>query len=139
MREGGDSLGASRALDGVFAALQAVEPKTPAATGFYDDSVRQLNNALDSRRDRLEASRGGLPFELAALIIFSSIVIVGYAVLVGSPNFWFHVLGPAAIAVVVVFSLLVLADLSYPFSGDVAIAPEPFDTGTLARFFAPSP
>ena len=47
-------------------------------------------------------------------------MIVGYAVLVGSPNFWFHVLGPAAIAVVVVFSLLVLADLSYPFSGDVS-------------------
>ena len=139
MREGGDSLQASRALDGVFAALQAVEPKTPAATGFYDDSVRQLNDALDARRDRLAASRGGLPFEMAALIVFSSLVIIGYAVLVGSPNFWFHVLGPAAIAVVVVFSLLVLADLSYPFSGDVAIDPEPFDTGALARFFAPSP
>jgi hypothetical protein len=98
-----------------------------------------LSDALDARRDRLEASRGGLPFEMTALILFSSIVIVGYAVLVGSPNFWFHVLGPAAIAVVVVFSLLVLADLSYPFSGDVAIDPEPFDTGALARFFAPSP
>jgi hypothetical protein len=139
MRGGRDSLRASRALDGVFAALQAVEPKTPAATGFYDDSVRQLNDALDARRDRLQAARGGLPFEMTALIIFSSIVIVGYSVLVGSPNFWFHVLGPAAIAVVIVFSLLVLADLSYPFSGDVAIDPEPFDTGTLARFFAPSP
>ena len=138
MREGGDSLRASRALDGVFAALQAVEPTTPAATGFDDDSVRQLNDALDARRDRLEAARGGLPFELVALIVFSSILIVGYAVLVGSPNFWFHVLGPAAIAVVIVFSLLVLADLSYPFSGDVAIDPEPFDTGALARFFAPS-
>ena len=77
MREGGDSLRASRALDGVFAALQAVEPKTPAATGFYDDSVRQLNDALDARRDRLEAARGGLPFELAALIIFSSIARAG--------------------------------------------------------------
>ena len=65
MREGGDSLQASRALDAVFAALQSVEPTTPAATGFYDDSVRQLNDALDARRDRLEAARGGLPFELA--------------------------------------------------------------------------
>jgi hypothetical protein len=139
MHDGEDSRRASDALDGVFGALQTVEPRSPGATGFYDDSVRQLNDALDARRDRLEASRGGLPFELAALIIFSSIVIVGYAVLVGSPNFWFHVLGPAAIAVVVVFSLLVLADLSYPFSGDVAIDPEPFDTGALARFFAPSP
>ena len=98
-----------------------------------------MTPSSDARRDRLEAARGGLPFEMTALIVFSSLVIVGYAVLVGCPNFWFHVLGPAAIAVVVVFSLLVLADLSYPFSGDVAIAPEPFDTGTLAQFFAPSP
>ena len=55
--EGRDSLQASRAPDGVFAALQAVEPRTPAATGFYDDSVRQLNDALDARRDLLEAAR----------------------------------------------------------------------------------
>ena len=139
MRDGGDSLRASRALDGVFAALQAVEPRTPAATGFYDDSVRQLNDALDARRDRLEAARGGLPFEMAALIIFSSIVIVGYAVLVGSPNFWFHVLGPAAIASSSCSRCWCSLDLSYPFSGDVTIDPEPFHSGALARFFEPSP
>jgi hypothetical protein len=114
MRDGSNSPRATRALDGVFAALQNVEPRSPDATGFFDDSVRQLNDALDARRDRLEAARGGLPFEMAALILFSSLVIVGYSVLVGSPNFWFHVLGPAAIAIVVVFSLLVLLDLSYP-------------------------
>jgi hypothetical protein len=78
---------------------------------------------------------GGLPVEIAALILFSSVVIVGYAVLVGSPNFWFHVLGPAAIAVVVAFSLLVLFDLSYPFSGDVALDPQPFESGALAPSF----
>ena len=100
-----------------------------------NDSVDQLNNALNARRDRLEAARGGLPYELTALIIFSSLVIVGYAVLVGSPNFWFHVLGPAAIATVVAFSLLVLVDLSYPLSGKVTINPTPFQRGVLAQFF----
>jgi hypothetical protein len=49
------------------------------------------------------------------------------------------VLGPAAIAIVVAFSLLVLLDLSYPLSGDVTIDPEPFQSGVLARFFEPSP
>src|SRR4051812_5060297 len=97
MRDGSDSHRASRALGGVFKALQAVDPRSPGAKGFFGDSVRQLNDALDTRRDRLEAARGGLPFEMAALIVFSSFVIVGYAVLVGSPSFWFHVLGPAAI------------------------------------------
>ena len=71
-----------------------------------------------------------------AAVGFLMVAVVGYAVLVGSPNFWFHALGPAAIAVVVAFSLVVLADLSYPFSGDVAISPDDFKTGTLQQFFA---
>jgi hypothetical protein len=69
------------------------------------------------------------------LILFSSFVIIAYAVLVGSPNYWFHLLGPAAIAMVIVISLVVLADLSYPFSGEVALSSDPFKTGALQQFF----
>jgi Protein of unknown function (DUF4239) len=72
MRNGQESLAASRALDGVFAALQATKPRTSSATSFYDDSVNQLNDALVARRDRLEAARGGLPWEMTALILFSA-------------------------------------------------------------------
>ena len=63
MRDGDDSSETANALDGVFDAMQTVEPESAGATGFFDDSVRQLNDALDTRRDRLEAARGGLPFE----------------------------------------------------------------------------
>jgi hypothetical protein len=45
------------------------------------------------------------------------------------------VLGPAAIAMVVAISLVVLVDLTYPFSGDVAITPDDFKTGALQQFF----
>lgn len=135
MRDGSDSPRASSALDAVFDALQTVEPRSPGATGFFDDSVRQLNDALDARRDRLDAAVGGIPIEMATLLVFSSFVIVGYAVLVGSPSFWFHVLGPTAIAVVVAASLVVLLDLSYPLSGDFTVDPKPFETGALAQFF----
>jgi hypothetical protein len=138
MRDGNDSVAAKRALTGVFTALQAVRPRSPAARAFYADSVRQLNDGLDARRDRLEAARGGLPFEMTALILFSALVILGYALLIGSPHFWFHTLGPAAIAVVVAFSLVVLFDLSYPFSGDVTISPQPYKNGGLAQFFQQS-
>lgn len=137
MRDGDDSARAKSGLDGVFAAFRTVEPQSGRATAFYDDAVRQLNAAVASRRDRLEAAEGGLPPEIAALILFSSLVIVGYAVLVGSPHFGFHALGPAAIAIVVAFSLVVLVDLSYPFSGDLAIAPDDFKTGALEPFFEP--
>lgn len=69
------------------------------------------------------------------LVLFSSLVIVVSAIPVGSPSFWFHALGPVAIGVVVVLSLVVLADLTYPFTGEVALEPEDFKTGSLEQFF----
>jgi hypothetical protein len=135
MHNGHDSGIARSGLENIYAAFRTVKPTSHVETAFYDDAVRQLNDALDSRRNRIENATGGLPRDIAALILFSSVVIVAYAVLVGSPNFWFHVLGPAAIAIVVVVSLVVLVDLTYPFSGDVAIAPDDFKTGALQQYF----
>ena len=137
MHDGNDSALAVTGLEGIFAAFRTVQPRSAQATAFYDDAVRQLNAALAARRDRLQTADGGLPRDIALLILFSTLVTVGYAVLVGSPHFGFHALGPAAIAAVVAVSLVVLLDLSYPFSGDVSIAPDDFKTGALGQFFPP--
>ena len=135
MRDGHDSAVAGAGVDGIYAAFRTVEPTSAAQIALYDDAVRQLNDALDARRNRIHAAIGGLPADIIALILFSGLVMVAYAVLVGSPNFWFHLLGPAAIAAVIAVSLIVLVDLSHPFSGDFAISPDSFQTGTLAQFF----
>ena len=135
MHKGQDSSLARGSLSNIFAAFRTVKPTSHVETAFYDDSVSQLNDALDARRNRIQTASGGLPRDIAALILFSSFVIIAYAVLVGSPNFWFHVLGPLAIALVVAISLVVLVDLTYPFSGDVAITPDDFKTGALQQFF----
>jgi Protein of unknown function (DUF4239) len=134
---GKDSALAANGFDGISAALRTVEPTSRGETAFYDDAVSQLNAAVAAREDRLEKAAGGLPRDLVELILFSTVVIVGYAVFVGSPNFWFHVLGPAAIATVVAVSLVVLLDLAYPFSGILSISPDHFKTGDLAQFFTP--
>ena len=129
---------AKGSLNQIFAAFRTVRPYSAMSQGFYDDAVRQLDTALNARRDRIETATGGLPRDITILIIFSSLVIVAYAILVGSPNFWFHVLGPLAIALVVTISLVVLIDLTYPFSGDVSLQPNDFQTGALAQFFPPT-
>lgn len=131
MRHGADSPRAWEAIGGVFAALQAVEPSSPAAVAFYDDSVRHLNTALEARRDRLADAGGGLPWVLAVLLGVGAVIILGYAVLVGSTSFWFHTVGAGTIAIVIGLSLVVLLSLSYPFSGDLAIDSEPFRAGVL--------
>ena len=134
MREGEESARAGDAVSGIYGALQAIEPRAGREAAFYDDSVRQLNEALVARRDRLDAATGGLSSLIVALIIAGSLVILGYAVLVGSRSFWFHAIGAGAIAIVIGFSLVVLLDLSFPFAGGFAIDPGPFGSGVLAQF-----
>ena len=137
MRDGGDSALAWREMDGIFDALQRVEPRSRRETVFYEDSVRQLGEALVARRDRLDAARGGLAPLVSALILVGSAVILGYGMLVGSRKAWLHAISAGAIAVLIGFSLVVLLDLSFPFSGDFAIEPAPIETGALAQFFDP--
>jgi hypothetical protein len=134
MRSGKDSDRAWAAVSQVYRELQAIEPRPGREATFYDDAVRQLGEALGARRARLEAAKTELPPLVAALLIVGSIVILGYAVLVGSRSAWFHAIGAGAIAVIIGFSLVVLLDLSYPFAGTFAITPEPFHTGVLAQF-----
>ena len=112
----------------MYAAIQGFDPSSPRAVAFYDDSVRQLNAALEARRDRLDDAGGGLPWVIAVLLIVGSIIIVGYTVLVGSRSFWFHAIGAGAVALVLGLSLVVLLDLTYPFSGDLSVSSAPFRT-----------
>ena len=137
MQDGDDSARAWAAVDGVYRALQAVEPDSARAEAFYDDAVRQLNDALDARRDRLDDAAGGLPWVIVVLLLVGSVVILGYTILVGSRSFGFHAVGAASIALVVGLSLVVLIALVYPFTGDLAVDPEPFRSGSLAQFFGP--
>jgi hypothetical protein len=135
MHRGGESNSALDAVDGMYAAFQSVRPRSPEAIAFYDDGVKQLNQALIARRDRIGDAGGGLSSLVLALIAIGSCVILGYAMLVGSRSYWFHAIGACAIALVVALSLVVLVDLSYPFSGDLSISSDPFKSGALAQFF----
>jgi Protein of unknown function (DUF4239) len=135
LADGHDSARAWNDVNGIYAALEAARPTTPQATAFYNDSVKQLNEALIARRERLSSANGGLPSLVLALILIGALIILGYVMLVGSRSFWFHAIGACSIALVVALSLVVLVDLSYPFSGHLTISSSPFQTGALAQFF----
>src|SRR5262245_13607721 len=126
LREGRDSARAWAAVAGLYRAMEAVRPTTPAATAFYDDVVRRLNDALAARRSRVSDVSGALSAPIVSLLLLGAVVILGYAVFVGSRSAWFHALGTFAIATVLGFSLVVLLDYNFPYSGDLAVDPGPF-------------
>ena len=69
-----------------------------------------------------------------ALILVGALIILGYVLLVGAP-----LLVPRdrrlLDRLVITLSLVVLVDLSYPFSGSLDVSSSPFQTGALAQFF----
>jgi uncharacterized protein DUF4239 len=138
MHEGKHSVRAAAAVNGMYRAIQRADPTSSREVAFYDDAVQQLSTALVARRNRLDEAVGGLPWVIGVLLVVGSMIIVGYTVLVGSRSFWFHAIGSGAVAVVLGLSLVVLLDLTYPFSGDLSVSSQPFRTGALAQFFAPS-
>jgi hypothetical protein len=135
MHQGKESARAAAAVAGMYTAIQRADPKSSRAVAFYDDSVQQLSTVLVARRNRLNDAGGGLPWVIGVLLLVGSIIIVGYTVLVGSRSFWFHAIGAGAVAIVLGLSLVVLLDLTYPFSGDLSVGSAPFRTGALAQFF----
>ena len=135
LRLGHEGTQATKDVSGIYAAFQQLHPTTPQTTAFYNDAVRQLNEALVARRDRLSAASGGLPPLILALIAVGAVIILGYVLLVGSRRFWFHAIGACSISVIIVLSLVVLVDLSYPFSGDLVVSSSPFKTGELAPVY----
>ena len=57
------------------------------------------------------------PGSIGALLFVGSLVIVGYAMLIGSRSFWFHAIGAGAIVVIVAMSLVVLVALDLSVLG----------------------
>jgi hypothetical protein len=135
LRDGHGSNRASTAIDDLYLALQRVQPATAAASAFYQDAVGRLDDVLSARRARLADADGGLSAPLVGLVILGSLVILGYAILVGSRSVAFHMIGAGAIALVLGFSVVILMAYNFPYSGSLAIDPAPFQSGVLAQYF----
>jgi hypothetical protein len=135
LRSGHSSPRASTAMDDLYLALQRVQPATAAASVFYQDAVGRLDDILSARRARLADADGGLSAPIVGLVIVGSVVILGYAILVGSRSAAFHMVGASMIALVLSFSVVILLAYDFPYSGSLAIDPAPFQSGVLAQYF----
>src|SRR3954454_15115211 len=129
LRSGHSSPRASTAMDDLYLALQRVQPATAAASVFYQDAVGRLDDILSARRARLADADGGLSAPTVGLVIVGSVVILGYAILVGSRSAAFHMVGATMIALVLSFSVVILLAYDLPYSGSLAIDPAPFQSG----------
>jgi len=126
MRHGGESLAAH---DTAYRIQRIVTAWRPSNSTDQALQVRGENYAgafLDKRRDRILANRVGIPFVLWATMLFTGAATVLF-------SFYFRVEHPRAQYVMVVAETAVItliftliAELDFPFRGDIAVDPYSF-------------
>lgn len=126
---------AARRYEDVWRELYAVraDVSAPGDVAFFNEAVREMNTIGIQRRMRLLSSASALPSVMWILLIGGGVVTVGFTYLVGTPHAWLQMAVTMALTALVVFSLLLVAALQYPFSGDIRIKPVAYES-VLASF-----
>jgi len=126
MKHGGESVEAHDTAYQVQRVLTRWRPKDPDEEALLLRGETYAGTFLDKRRDRILANREGIPLVLWASMLFTGMVTVVF-------SFYFRVDRPHAQYVMVVAETSVItiiftliAELDYPFRGDIAVDPYSF-------------
>jgi hypothetical protein len=126
MRHGGESRAAHDTAYEIADILVRWQPRTLHDQALQDRGEGFAGTFLDNRRNRILANRQGIPLALWATMLFTGALTVGF-------SFYFRVARPGAHYIMVItesaiialiFSLI--AELDYPFRGDISIDPFSF-------------
>lgn len=135
MRQGKSSRKAWALLDEIRSEVQDFQPSTPAQTVLYEQGLE----LADARRERLLLADHGLPAILWVVLIIGAVVVIGFTYLFGLDSTVIHVLMVAALALIIALVLFTVAELDFPFRGDIRLGPEAmeqvlhrFETSTLS-------
>jgi hypothetical protein len=108
---------------------------TESTNVLYTEGLERLAELGGIRRERLHASRHGIPGMLWTALIIGAVVTVGFAAGFSVQSWVVHAWLVAALAALVSLFLLVTVELDRPYSGDIRVAPEQFRT--VLEQFAP--
>lgn len=118
---------ADKALDELYAAYEAVQPRTDAQKTLLSTSFSNLNDLSKSRAERILQARtdDGPPWSLWAVIFVTSGLLLGCAIIYGVEKPANHYAMVAIIGTLVGAQLFLVVELSHPYVGAVSTVPDP--------------
>ncbi|MGE2717752.1 hypothetical protein ACQI4L_27140 [Mycolicibacterium litorale] len=118
---------ADRALNRLYEAYEAVQPRTDAQKTLLATSFGNLNDLSKARVERVLQARTdtGPPWSLWAVIFVTSGLLLGCAIIYGVEVPANHYAMVAIIGTLVGAQLFLVVELSHPFVGAVSAVPEP--------------
>jgi len=118
---------ADNALTRLYTAYEEVQPRTDTQTTFLATSFTNLDKISQARTERVLQARTdtGPPWSLWAVILLTSGLLMGWAIVYGVDKPAMHYTMVATLGVLVAAILFLVLELSYPFVGKTATSPEP--------------
>ena len=103
-------------------------PRTETEKIFLAESVQKRNQAGELRRLRLYNARSGIHPILWFVLIAGGLITIAFTMFFGTENFLPHLMMSSLLAILIALVLFTIMAMDFPFAGDVAIKPEPFET-----------
>lgn len=105
-----------------------IEPTTKLQEAFLTEVLSDINQLSANRRLRILHSRMAVNGVLWLVLFVGAVPTIGFPLLLTNKHIWVHVVITLSVMLVVLLSLLVVLSLQYPFTGDVCIQPEAFES-----------
>jgi Protein of unknown function (DUF4239) len=117
-----------RADASLVALWQAYTDMGPAeqVSPLYEQSIVELNQLSDDRRERLLADTGSCPAVIMFLLYVGAIATISLACLHGMRSVRLHRFLLSVLATVLTFGLFLINSLNQPFAAQPPISPAPF-------------
>jgi len=109
-----------------------IEPTTKNQEAFLAEYLGRLNELSAARRLRLLHCRAEVSGILWMVLLAGGLPAIAYALLFATKHGWVHVMVTAFMMGLILLCLLVTFSLQYPFSGRVAVGPEPIKVISVA-------
>jgi hypothetical protein len=118
---------AELAMKKIWSLYTTYLPRNSAEHSFFDESIRKLNSLRELRRQRLMDSRIGLEPLLWFVLVFGGLSTISFTFLFGAENKKVQIIMAILLSVTISLILFTILEMDYPFTGDIAISPEPFN------------
>jgi hypothetical protein len=129
--------GAGKILQDMSDVLAGTPVTTPGQQEFVGAEVDRLNQLVSLRSQRLDFVESGIPTSLWLALLVGALVTVGFALLFGLERTGLHLVMVGSLAVLIGVLLFVAVGFNYPFAGDIAVHPAPFER-VLEDFGSPA-
>lgn len=102
------------------------DPNDPRQNAFYEESVSRLNEFAIARRLRILASNAFLPTSMWVLLIVGAAGTIMFTWFYGTRYLSIQVAATTFLSAVIIYGVLLVAMLEYPFGGTVRVTAAPF-------------